>query len=321
MHVPGVSFVVIAYNEERAILQTLHAIDQLDALGEHEVIVIDDGSTDHTASLVESYAAKHGCVTLISKSNAGRGAARVTGLARARMGLVAMVDADVLLPQDWLIRSASALSDDVGFAGGVVIPEGDATWIHETFRLDPRPSPLSVSVTGGNLIGPRRLFERIGFDETLRTAEDIVFFAALEATGIATICLPEVVCRHLEDKGFPRTVSWMFESGISATHQLLRFRPPRLPDIAFAASVLTTVCVGGVTSWQIGALAGAGCVAVVATGHVFRAFVPRASKAYSARLVGACVADSALVASYFAGRIAGFATRNRMPKVARISSR
>jgi glycosyltransferase involved in cell wall biosynthesis len=48
----SVSFVVIAYNEEDHVAQTLDAITRLDGLGEHEIIVVDDCSRDSTARIV-----------------------------------------------------------------------------------------------------------------------------------------------------------------------------------------------------------------------------------------------------------------------------
>jgi GT2 family glycosyltransferase len=306
----GLSFVVIAYNEQLAIEHTLATIDALDALGDHEVIVVDDGSTDQTAEKVRVHASTHPSVRLVSQPNAGRGAARSTGLAIATRDLVAMVDADVELPSDWLTRCLAALTDDVAVVGGVAVPEGDSTWIHGVFRLDPRPTPLESTVTGNNLLGVRETMDRIGFAREMRTAEDVLFVHQLHAAGYRSVCIPGLVCIHREHKGLARTLAWMLESGASATHQLLRFRPLRTPDVAFFGGITATVGVWIFAGWPWGAATVAIWLLGVATGHVKRSFLLHASPRYVVRWMAACAANTMLIATYFVGRLVGFVTRN-----------
>jgi Glycosyl transferase family 2 len=316
-HRADVSFVVIAFNEERAILDTLGAIERLDALGDHEIIVVDDGSTDRTAELVRAHAAARDDVQLVSQGNAGRGAARATGLAAATHELVAMVDADVELPVDWLARCMAELHDGVGAVGGVAVPEGDSTWIHSTFRLDPRPTGLAPVVTGNNLLADRTVITDVGFARELRTAEDVLFVHELEARGYHPTVIPGLVCLHHEDKGLARTLAWMFESGVSATHQLLRFRPIRLPDVALALGAVATVLVSVLVGWPWGVVTLVAWLGAVSTGHVRRSFFVRASPSYAVRWVAACVANTMLLAAYFAGRLCGFVVPNPIARSTR----
>lgn len=310
----GVSFVVIAYNEEQAIQRTLAAIDGLVGLGGHEIIVVNDGSTDSTAATVAAFPARHACVRLISQENRGRGAARAVGLSNAGYDLVAMVDADVELPHDWLEQCLAALDSGSSVAGGVAIPEGDATWIHRVYRLDPRPRPLKLRVTGGNFIGRRSTVENIGFDPNMRTAEDILFLHNLDAAGITSTCLPGLICIHRENKGLKATVAWMFESGVSATHQLLRFRPPRVPDLLLLGGVVV-IGVSGVALGKKGALAATfAWLLASSTGHVTRSFVFHAQPRYFVRFVEACTANVLLIGSYFLGRLVGFVSPNGIAK-------
>jgi len=50
---PGISILVAAYNEQESIADTIKSIAQQQYPGEFEVIVIDDGSKDATAAIVE----------------------------------------------------------------------------------------------------------------------------------------------------------------------------------------------------------------------------------------------------------------------------
>jgi hypothetical protein len=317
----GVSFVVIAFNEQEEIDNTLAAIDALSSLPHHEIIVVDDGSTDRTAERVRTYGASHPCVRLVSQDNRGRGAARSAGLSEASLDLVAMVDADVELPTDWLHRCVAALADGADAVGGVAVPEGDSTWIHRVFRLDPRLAPLEPTVTGNNLLAPRAVMDGVGFATELRTAEDVLFVHQLEASGHRSLCIPGLVCIHHEHKGLGRTLAWMLESGISATHQLLRFRPPRIPDVAFFGGLLATVLVSVLVDWRWGLATLAVWLVGVAAGHVRRSFLLHGTLWYALRWTAACLANVALIATYFLGRIVGFVVPSPIARVRRGSER
>jgi glycosyltransferase involved in cell wall biosynthesis len=92
---PQLSIIVPAFNEEKTILNVLEALEKAIALP-HEVIVVDDGSADGTAAIVEKYAARHRSMRLIRQpQNRGKTAALVTGFAESRGGIVMVQDADL----------------------------------------------------------------------------------------------------------------------------------------------------------------------------------------------------------------------------------
>lgn len=90
----AVSLVIPAYNAERFISKTLESALRQE-LPAREIIVVDDGSTDATAPLVEAFAPRG--VRLIRQSNAGPGAARNAGITAATSSHVMFLDADDLL--------------------------------------------------------------------------------------------------------------------------------------------------------------------------------------------------------------------------------
>lgn len=95
----GVSVVIPAYNEERAIgdvLNTLHGVMERGGL-EHEIIVVDDGSQDNTAAI----AGRCPGVTLLQhRHNRGYGAALKTGIRHAGHDLICITDADGTYPNE-----------------------------------------------------------------------------------------------------------------------------------------------------------------------------------------------------------------------------
>lgn len=121
-----VSIVIPAYNEEKTIIQVLEQIQaqRFDAIS-LEVIVVDDGSIDDTAKLVESH------LHLVSRfirqpQNRGKGAAVKTGLKAATGDFVLFQDADLEYnPVDYkkMFKPLQLFNADVVMGSRMVAPE------------------------------------------------------------------------------------------------------------------------------------------------------------------------------------------------------
>ena len=93
---------VPAYNAEAYLDTCLTSLCQEEVLGELEVLVIDDGSTDGTGAVAERYAARYPeTVRVIHKENGGHGSGINRGAEEARGKYFKVVDAD-----DWVEREA-----------------------------------------------------------------------------------------------------------------------------------------------------------------------------------------------------------------------
>jgi glycosyltransferase involved in cell wall biosynthesis len=89
----GVSFLIPAYNEAATIGEVLQRIDALDL--ESQIVVVDDGSTDATASIVEAFAAAHPHVELLRQPNRGKGSAVRLATTRITQDIAVIQDADM----------------------------------------------------------------------------------------------------------------------------------------------------------------------------------------------------------------------------------
>ena len=100
MEHPLLSIVVPAYNEERRLPETLPCIVDFVQAQDYaaEVIVVDDGSSDGTASVVEEIAADAPFVRLIKNEHRGKGFAVKTGALAAEGDFVFLCDADLSMP-------------------------------------------------------------------------------------------------------------------------------------------------------------------------------------------------------------------------------
>lgn len=92
-HFPLVSVILPAYNAEAFIGQTLAAV-LAQTYRNIEVLVVDDGSGDRTAEIVESIAQKDHRVILLRQSNTGVAAARNLAIQNSRGEYIAPIDAD-----------------------------------------------------------------------------------------------------------------------------------------------------------------------------------------------------------------------------------
>lgn len=180
LHSLLVSVVVPAYNAEGTIDDTLTSV-RSQTYQHLEIIVVDDGSADHTASIVNAHAAVDGRVILISQQNAGVAAARNAGWQSARSALIAFVDADDLWAPTKIARQLEVI-----LRGGVRVGLVYTWWalIDEQNRIRRKVQGHNIAgdvldqMLKGNFVGHassplirrQALIEAGGFDSGLRDA-------------------------------------------------------------------------------------------------------------------------------------------------------
>jgi len=98
-----ISVIVPVYNEENVILGCLNSLSKQNNV-KMEIILVDDGSTDQTVSLIENYTEKHPKIkiTLLKQNHQGPGLARNLGVSKAVGSVLVFVDADMEFEPDFL---------------------------------------------------------------------------------------------------------------------------------------------------------------------------------------------------------------------------
>jgi glycosyltransferase involved in cell wall biosynthesis len=103
----SLSVVIPVYNEGGQVegtIRELHQVLRDPAIGEYEIIVVDDGSTDGTSRILEEHHEALGIQLISHGHNRGYGAALKTGIRRCRHEVVAITDADGTYPNQEIPR-------------------------------------------------------------------------------------------------------------------------------------------------------------------------------------------------------------------------
>lgn len=187
-----ISFIVPAHNEEAWVGRCVSTIrNGAESLGElYEIIVVDDASSDATASIARQQGAK-----VIRVEHRHIAATRNAGARQAHGDVLFFVDADTLTNASAIQSALRAIRE--GAIGGGCVPRFEG-WLPWWFRLiEPLIGPAvrlaRFLPSGAFLFCTRNAFQTVGgFDETYYAAEEVGFVAALKRQGRFAI-LPETV--------------------------------------------------------------------------------------------------------------------------------
>ena len=183
---PPVDFIVPVYNAAEFLSEALESV-LAQEYRPLRIIVIDDGSTDDSATVASAYPD----VLVIRQENQGPAAARNAGLAAVEAPYIALHDADDLLPPGKLRTQIGYLEEHPSVACVL----GRQEWIdpppwlpRDTVYADLGGIPLPSAILRTAI-----LKEMGGFDPSFRTGEDMDLLFRLRQANHDIVVLPEVV--------------------------------------------------------------------------------------------------------------------------------
>jgi len=185
-----VSVIIPAYNGEKYLREALDSVFAQD-YDPIEVVVVDDGSTDRTASIAKSYPG----VRYVYEENQGHAVAKNTGLANCTGELISFLDADDYWPSDKLrIQSAYLASHpDLGCVIGKMrnFLDGEMSrpnWIPESMMAED-----GVALSLGAILSHRWVFNQIGhFNVSYWHGNDLDWFIRVTEAKIPMGIMPNV---------------------------------------------------------------------------------------------------------------------------------
>jgi len=175
---PGkVSIIIPTYNRAEVLERALKSV-LTQTYENHEVIVIDDGSTDNTESIISKYSSK---IRYFSKLHAGVSAARNLGLEKSVGTWVCFLDSDDYWLPEKLKRQMTYISENPG----MMVVQTDEKWIRNGIFVNPMKKhqkhdgwifkqclPLCI-VSPSAVMVHQKVFNDVGvFDESFPVCED-----------------------------------------------------------------------------------------------------------------------------------------------------
>lgn len=198
---PRVTVIIPAYNAERFIDLTLASL-VAQTFPDWEAIIIDDGSTDGTAVLVEAWQQRDARLRLVRQANAGVSTARNVGLEQARGAWIAMLDSDDLWdPRKLELQMAAqeASGADVLFCGfHACDDQGQPLPLPPVVAGEWSGAEFFLAHYGSFFVYPSTAFlstealRRVGgFDTALRACEDWDLWLRMAQEGNRFLGMPD----------------------------------------------------------------------------------------------------------------------------------
>lgn len=177
-----ITVVIPAYNAAKFLPQVIQSVVE-QSYKNWELLVINDGSTDNTAEIVDHFCKLDNRVRLISKENGGVSVARNLGAELAKGELIAFLDSDDLWLEDKLLVHYEYMSEhpNVGVSFSrveLIKTNGESTKkVTDNIVDSLQPQDLfygNPTVTTSNLVIRKAVFQELhGFDKSMQYNEDI----------------------------------------------------------------------------------------------------------------------------------------------------
>ena len=181
---PLISFIVVSFNSEKYIADCLTSIIRQSEKN-HEIIVIDNNSVDNTVSTLHEFK-KYMQIEIISNpTNLGYGNALNIGIIKSRGEYLAILNADVVLDEEWARNLLTLISTDdkmMAACGRILFPNGDVQSTggildkygaviqreSKLFKASKMPDNMNFFYCDGSSFMIRRqIFDQIRFDSLL----------------------------------------------------------------------------------------------------------------------------------------------------------
>lgn len=144
---PLVSVVIPAYNQAHYLAQAIDSV-LAQSSQDFELIIVDDGSTDHTAGIAKKY---EPALHYLYQHNQGLAGARNTGIAAAQGEYVALLDSDDAWQPDYLAQMLALASAQ---------PEATVYYCGVLY-MDEAGQPLPQAASGGQTYPPAEMYHRM----------------------------------------------------------------------------------------------------------------------------------------------------------------
>ena len=189
---PMISIIIPTYNDAPVLGRCLDSVFA-QTLQDFEVIVVNDGSTDHTAEVLDPYRER---LTVINQENQGRNPARMNGFAQSQGQFLIFLDSDIVMRPNMLELLHQALIDhpETSFAYSSFRFGGK---LFKGFEFDP------IKLRQMNYIHTSALIQREdfpGFDPEIMKFQDWDVWLTMLAKGKSGVYVDQILFDASVDK-------------------------------------------------------------------------------------------------------------------------
>lgn len=205
-----ISVVIPMYNSESSIEAVLDSIcAQTKKKFIKEIIVVNDGSTDNSREIVESYSRKSILpITLLNKTNGGVSSARNEGMLNSKGSWIAFCDSDDTWFPEKIESQVKTINenDEIDFLGGNHLNEATKILyrpITNLFKLSVKILCVKSLPQPSTVLMKKQIFNEIGgFDVNQRYAEDGNYFLKVVKKYNCYYSPIQVVCYSFNKRGY-----------------------------------------------------------------------------------------------------------------------
>ena len=180
-----ISIIIPTFQHGNSIKECLDAL-YVQTCSDFEVIVVNDGSTDNTASVLENYSKP---IKVVNQKNSGANSARNRGYKEALGEYLLFCDADVITDPKMLAKMKTALENNQN----AVYAYSDFMWGAKAFKLFPFNAN---ELRKKNYIHTTSLIKKeyfSGFDESINRLQDWDLWLTLLEAGHEGVYIPEIL--------------------------------------------------------------------------------------------------------------------------------
>ncbi len=192
---PLVSVVIPCYNQASFLKETIESVLK-STYSKIEIIIVNDGSTDHSLQVALKAASTNQQIDVIDQENSGVAAARNNGIQKAKGELILPLDGDDLIAEDYIEKSVEQFQKDpevkVVYAQAVKFNEqGTKPWNLKKFSRNALARDNMIYVSG--LFRKSDWEDCGGFSEDMKMGrEDWEFWIKMLKNGGKVVQLPFV---------------------------------------------------------------------------------------------------------------------------------
>lgn len=240
-----VSIIIAAYNAEKTITETVESL-LAQTYVEKEIIITNDGSTDNTPQILDSFFKQHpNIIKIIHQKNMGQSIARNASIAATKGAFIAFMDADDIWAENKIERQVKYLSNnphiDMVYTEGMTIDE-------KGNKLNPFNCSkeftgncfetlfLNNDIIGSSVMVRKAVLDKVGtFTPYLRACENWELWTRISREHQIDFIDEELAYYRQHDSNMSQNIDWMIENRLKA----IRHNHEQYKDIVTNENVLT----------------------------------------------------------------------------------